>query len=276
MSTPVRVTADDVSAYERDGAVCLRQVFDQEWVAQLLSAADSAMARPGPWAHELTASDEPGRFHMNTFMWRWNQDMRGLALKSPMIDIAVQLLRPEKLIFFYDELLAKEPGTKDITRWHQDLPYWPLRGDGVISIWLALTSVTDDLGGVQYVAGSHKWNRLFRAITPEDNPDYVDSALELCPDFFDTTIRRKNRLLSWSLSPGDVVCHHPLVIHGARGHSSDSERRIGVCLRYADSKVRWDPRPHVMRFAGDPERFLEAGDPLDLNDVFPVIWECNE
>lgn len=251
----------------------MRQVFDQEWVERLLKAVGRMMANPGPRVREATQPGQPGRFHMNTFMWRWDQDMRALALDSPMIDVAQKLLHADKLAFFYDQLLVKEPGTPEITRWHQDLPYWPVLGHDVVSIWLALTPVTVESSGVQYVCGSHKWNRQFRAVTSSDDPRYTNFALEPCPDFFDQKIRQNHRFLAWDLQPGDVISHHPLIIHGSGGNMSQSQRRIGLCLRYSGNEARWNPHQFAASFEGEPEKSLKPGDPLMLDGVFPVVWK---
>jgi len=38
-SPPRDITDDEVAAYARDGIVCLRGMFDAEWVARLRAAA---------------------------------------------------------------------------------------------------------------------------------------------------------------------------------------------------------------------------------------------
>jgi ectoine hydroxylase-related dioxygenase (phytanoyl-CoA dioxygenase family) len=267
------VGAAQVGDYERDGVVCLRRVFDAEWIERLSRAVDRTMANPGPRVRDATKPGAPGRFHSNTFMWRWDPDLRALALDSPMIGVARQLLGADRIAFFYDQLFVKEPGTRDLTYWHQDLPYWPAQGGDIVSIWLALTPVSLATSGVEYIAGSHKWGRFFRAVTPDEDPKFTNPALEPCPDYFDWQQRVGHRFLSWDLEPGDVICHHPLTVHGAAGNTSTSQRRVGLSLRYSGRDARWDPRPYVMRVEGEPEKKLKAGDPLILDGVFPVVWE---
>ena len=72
--------------------------------------------------------------------------------------------------------------------------------------------------------------------------------------------------------PGDVICHHPLTVHGA-GANPLTNRRSAISVRYAGRDARWDPRPNVMKCDGDPDTKLKAGDPLILEDVFPITWE---
>jgi ectoine hydroxylase-related dioxygenase (phytanoyl-CoA dioxygenase family) len=82
----------------------------------------------------------------------------------------------------------------------------------------------------------------------------------------------KYRFISWDCQPGDVICHHPLTIHGA-GANPLTSRRAAISVRYAGKDARWDPRANVMKCEGDPETRLKAGDPLVLDGVFPITWE---
>ena len=57
---PVReASEEDVQAYERDGVVCLRNVFDAEWVERLVKAVDRTMANPGKRVREANPHDFP-------------------------------------------------------------------------------------------------------------------------------------------------------------------------------------------------------------------------
>ncbi len=64
----------------------------------------------------------------------------------------------DKVWFFYDQLLVKEPNTAEPTPWHQDGPYWPLRGEQVMSIWVPFDHATRETGVVTYVKGSHPFS----------------------------------------------------------------------------------------------------------------------
>ena len=34
-----------------------------------------------------------------------------------------------RVSLFYDQAFIKEPGTREVTQWHQDLPFWPALGN---------------------------------------------------------------------------------------------------------------------------------------------------
>ncbi len=266
------VTKDDIARLNEDGAICIRNVFDREWCERMNAAVERLLRNPGKRAREATKEGNSGRFHMNAFMWRWDPDFRDFALHSPLAEMAAALMEQDKVSLFYDQAFIKEPGTREVTDWHQDLPYWPARGNDIISLWVALTPVTVAGSGVEYVAGSHKWGKFYQAVTPDKDAKFTNAALESCPDFSQLKNDPKYRFLSWNCDAGDVICHHPLTVHGAGGNAA-LIRRAAISVRYAGRDARWDPRPNVMKIEGEPEKVLKAGDPLELDGVFPITWE---
>ena len=259
---PLRpVTKDDVARFREDGAICVRNVFDREWCERMNGAVERLLLNPGNRAREATKAGDPGRFHMNVFMWRWDPDFRDFALHSPLPELAASLMEQDRVSLFYDQAFIKEPGTREVTQWHQDLPYWPALGNDIVSLWVALTPVTVAGSGVEYVAGSHRWGKFYQAITPDKDAKFT----ELKDD-------PKYRFISWDCDAGDVICHHPLTVHGA-GANPLTSRRSAISIRYAGRDARWDPRPNVMKCEGDPDARLKTGDPLVLDGVFPIAWE---
>lgn len=265
-----RVTEDDIRAYERDGVVCLRNMVDRDWVERMYEAAMRWMATDvGRIARN---PDGSGRFKINTFMCRSDEDFRAFRDESPVAEIAASLMRVDEVRFWYDQLFVKAPRTSAITHWHHDLPYWPFRGSHIVSLWVAFTPASKATSGVEYVAGSHKWNKFFRAVTPDEDAAYTDKSLEPCPDFSLPEFRDDPtlRFLSWDLEPGDIVCHHPLTVHGAGGNESATQPRVGLSVRFLGEDVVWDPRDHVLKTPEPPK--LKAGDYPADDAVFPVTW----
>ena len=270
---PLRpVTKDDVARFREDGAICVRNVFDREWCERMNGAVERLLLNPGNRAREATKAGDPGRFHMNVFMWRWDPDFRDFALHSPLPELAAGLMEQDRVSLFYDQAFIKEPGTREVTQWHQDLPYWPALGNDIVSLWVALTPVTVAGSGVEHVAGSHRWGKFYQAITPDKDAKFTNAALEPCPDFSELKDDPKYRFISWDCDAGDVICHHPLTVHGA-GANPLTSRRSAISIRYAGRDARWDPRPNVMKCEGDPDARLKTGDPLVLDGVFPIAWE---
>jgi hypothetical protein len=239
------LSPEELSLFERDGVLLLRGLVGAAWVERLQAAAERAVAGRKGKPRIIDRADDPGRMLMSVYLWRDDPDFEDFIYESPAIGIAAQLLRTDELRFFYDQLFVKEPLTRAPTYWHHDLPFWPIRGEDVLSFWLALSPVSTQTSGLVYLAGSHRWGKTYQAHTPDDDVRFQDPALEPCPDFdreHDPALRR----LEFTLEPGDVLVHHPLTLHAAGGNASHDRRRVALSSRYFGPNAYWDPRPHTM------------------------------
>ena len=265
------ISDQDVADFRRDGVVCLRGMFDPAWCRVLHTAAIEAMDSGQGRVREPVLGAGQGRFYTNVYLSDLDARFRQLREASPAPEIAARLMGADRVRFFYDQLFIKAPGTPAPTPWHNDLPFWPFRGEDLVSLWIALTPVSRETSGLQYVAGSHRWNQLFRAVTPDFDPRFMDPAMDPCPDYGSQAADPAVRLVGWDMQPGDVLCHHPLTVHGAAGNQSTTQTRVGLSVRYLGADVRWDPRPHTMALRRDPG---VAPGAFPADDVaLPVVWE---
>lgn len=273
------IDEEAISAYERDGAVCVRGVIDRTTVDALLRASNALMDErrrqflgvAGSRMHvgELnTVQDDPGRFFGGVFMAQENAVFRNFAMHSALPGVAAALMRSKVARFFYDQLFMKDPGTTTPTDWHNDMPFWPLTGNDLISCWVALTPVDRDASGIEYVAGSHHWNKWFQATV-----DMLgDETMEAAPDFSRPENRKDQHMLDWDMAPGDVLFHHPLAVHGAGGNRSQTRRRVGLSVRYIGDDAQWAPREKAMPLPVTPK--IEPGSYPADDAAFPVAWQA--
>lgn len=268
-----RITPEDHARFAEDGVVCLRAMFDRDWIERMLTAVDRAKNAQHPLARKRDITQElggtSGLYHMNTFVWCWDDDFRAWALESPCAEVAAELMHADEVRLFYDQVFVKEPNTAERTDWHQDLPFWPMRGNDILSVWVALTPVTRKNSGLEYVAGSHRWGKFYAAVFPDQGPAFR-STLEPCPDFSVWRGDESLRFLSWEMEAGDCLVHHPLTVHGSGGNLSPLERRVAISNRYLGPDARWDPRPGTVRITGDPQ--ITPGAPPHDDRCFPVAW----
>ena len=118
------------------------------------------------------ADDGDPRFFSLTFPWMFHDAFKAWAIRGPLVDVAHQVLTDaDKVMFFYDQIFAKEPGATKRTPWHQDLPFLPVKGDQQIRIWVPFDKVTKDNGAVHYLRGSHKWDKI-PSDRVQEHPDH--------------------------------------------------------------------------------------------------------
>lgn len=267
------VTDEDRLGFARDGVVCLRDVVPAPDIERMRLASIAFMNEGKGRTREGGAGGATGgRFFSAAFCGKTDPAFAEFATGSVLPRVAAQLMGSDQVRFYYDQLFIKEPGSGSPTAWHNDLPYWPLLGEDIVSLWVALTPVNRATSGVQYVAGSHRWNTMYQAITPDNDPAFMDPALSPCPNYSDPATAGDLNVLSWDMQPGDVLAHHPLTVHGASGNASPMQMRVGLSIRYLGDDVRWDPRRFVMKLPVEPH--VAAGEfPAD-DRAFPIVYRA--
>jgi ectoine hydroxylase-related dioxygenase (phytanoyl-CoA dioxygenase family) len=252
------VRDDDVEAFWVDGVVCLRQVLPPAWVARMAEA----VARASLVDLSAMAGREGGaRFRAGTDHWRDDDDFRAFACDSPLPGLAAELLRSERVWLYEDSVLVKEPGSVEATKFHSDEGYFHVSGEQVCTFWCPLDPVTLATGALQYVSGSHRWDRHFRPnlfVTEDTLPGTEGEVVPaVVPD------------LSFEMQPGDVTVHHYRTLHGAPGNSSLSQTRRAVSVRYCGDDARYHLKPGAPR--KPHQEHVNDGDALGGPDA-PLVF----
>jgi ectoine hydroxylase-related dioxygenase (phytanoyl-CoA dioxygenase family) len=265
------VSAPDREAYARDGVVCLRGVVAPDEARHMLDVSLDFMQSGRGRVREGQRKDgDTGRFFSAAYMSASEPPFRDFAEHSALPAVASQLMDSPTVRFYYDQLFIKEPGTPAPTPWHNDLPFWPFAGNDLVSLWVALTPVNRQSSGLDYVAGSHRWGKMFQAVTPDFDPCFMNPDLEPCPDYSKPENQDGHNVLSWEMQPGDVLAHHPMAVHGAGGNASTANRRVGLSVRYLGRDVAWNPRPHTTNPPVMPN--VGPGAYPDDEAAFPTVW----
>ncbi|MCH9674672.1 MAG: phytanoyl-CoA dioxygenase family protein [Gammaproteobacteria bacterium] len=261
-----KVDEGTIEAFQRDGAVCVRDAFSTQWLRTLAQGVEANIAAPGPYAKHYTAPGEFGYFFGDYCNWQRIEPYRQFALESPAASIAQACMQTKKVNFFHEHVLVKEPRTEARTPWHHDQPYWVVDGEQVCSIWLCLDPVPKDVC-VEFIAGSHRWGKWF---TPKRFADHAEHPSEEGETLDDIDQRRDEfEFLSWDLQPGDCIVFHALTVHGAPGNASTKTRRRAVATRWTGDDARFVRRRGFMSPPFEDVE-LEQGSLMD-SPVFPVV-----
>ena len=274
MANTQPVTEEQIRTFDEDGVLLLKALINEQWQQTLCESIEQDIANPGPHHHAYEAEGGKGRFHGSMRVWEHNPGFRDYCWNSPLPALAAQFFKTDKINLFYDQLFVKEPSTSNRTRWHNDQPYWPVRGWPVMSFWVALDPVTKETGAVEFIPGSHRWGHWFQ---PENFAPGVSKSYEQNPDFVKMpdieTERDQHKIVSWDMEPGDVLAFHALVVHGSGGNHSNTIRRRGYAVRYTGREAVYcaDLGSHL----GNRNPTLKDGDVLD-SEQYPVVWKNGE
>jgi ectoine hydroxylase-related dioxygenase (phytanoyl-CoA dioxygenase family) len=261
------VSAADIETFRRDGVVKLQGVFDAQWVAELAAGVEQNLADPGRYAKFYTPEGASGYFFGDYCNWHRIDGYRRAAAESPAGAIASALMGADKVNFFHEHVLVKEPGTNERTPWHHDQPYWVVDGQQVCSLWIPLDAVPKEIG-VEFVAGSHRSGGWYAPKSFATENDHPGNEGQTVPDI--DARRDEFDLVSFSVEPGDCIAFHALTVHGAPGNSSKSTRRRAVALRYTGDDATFTRRDGYMSPPFE-DVTLAPGAPMD-SEHFPVVW----
>lgn len=211
--------SDIRAAYERDGVALARGAFAGRWVDALLPRARQLIE-----AGERAVRETGERVALK-FLWRTEPLFRDFAFTSGAAALASEVTGARSVRLAMDQIWAKAPRSRHITRWHFDRPAWPVTGMMLPSVWVPLTAVKPE-NSLVFVAGSH--------LAPRDPQDHA---------FADFQTRRDDPslcFLSFDLQPGDALIFHPLVYHWCGGNTENAWR-IALTTRWLGDDIRYDP-----------------------------------
>ncbi|MSP83874.1 MAG: phytanoyl-CoA dioxygenase [Alphaproteobacteria bacterium] len=262
-------TDSDIADYEADGAVCLRQCFPARWIDALAAGFERNMADPGPNASCFTPAGNPGGYFDDFGNWNRIAEYRAFVFDSPAAGIAGGLMRSRTARLFLENMLIKEPGTLEASPWHQDLPYYCVDGAQLCSVWVPLDPVPRS-ACVEFVAGSHRWGKLFTPRRFGDHSEYSYPAGTFVPAPDVESERERHRILSWDVMPGDCIVFHMRSLHRAPATAHLTTRRRAFSTRWIGDDAIYAVRPGKM-YPDVPEPRPAPGQPFDHPD-FPVVW----
>ena len=272
------LTESEIETYQAEGVVVARDCVDPAWVTRMLTAIDRQLARPGQWVQDTNPGGSSGRFMHDRYLWPTESEFRAFVFESGVGELAAQAMRSATSRIYFDHVFVKEPDTAEEFFWHQDLPYWPFRGTQICSVWLSLTDVDLASSGLEFVRGSHTWNKWFKPVIPggddADLGEWIGSSdEEEMPDF--NVMRDDYEFLSFETRAGDALIFNTAIAHTSHGNLSPDRRRVALSTRWLGDDARWDPRPGTDPIVTQDDVRVQPGDPANDDEAFPLVWRAS-
>lgn len=243
---------DAIKAYNEDGVICLRGVFDRQWLDVIEAGVDQYFQKKysnNDAANvEVKYGGDTGSFHYATLMWKHMDAFRKVIFESHAPALFGSILQSERLNLYYDFLLIKEAGCKSaVTPWHQDHSYYCMNGHQIINCWVALDDIPEETS-LRFIRRSHREYPVHRAIHFSPDQEYAGVLKDrpLPPDFSKVA---KAEVLTCKLSPGDALVWNSRTFHSAPGNTLD-RRRAALSLNFCGDDVTYfempqDPDPPI-------------------------------
>jgi ectoine hydroxylase-related dioxygenase (phytanoyl-CoA dioxygenase family) len=157
-------------------------------------------------------------------LWRIDEGVRQLVLSKRLGKVAADLLGVANVRIYHDHALFKEAGGR-ATYWHQDQYYWPLDTQDTVTVAIALTDQSMEMGMFIFASGSHKHGTI------------MDTKLSSEPDgLYRKYIREHQFPLNRAagMRAGDATWHYGNTIHHTSANLSDKRREMMTITYMAD------------------------------------------
>jgi hypothetical protein len=260
LDSPYSLPPDAVESFRRDGFVRLKGVF---------SAGE--LERYGPEIERLTLAREArpleerstyGKaFLQVTNLWERSEVAREFVFGKRLARIAAELLEVEGVRLYHDQSLMKEAGG-GFTPAHADQYYWPLASDRVITAWVPLQPVPEEMGPIGFYAGSHRFDFGRDLAISDESEARISAEME----------QQGFALADDPFELGEVSFHSGWTFHRAGANQTDRRRSVMTVI-YMDRNMRLaEPSPGQQ---ADRDAFcpgVEVGEVIDTPKN-PVLWE---
>lgn len=260
-----RFTPELAEQYRRDGVVFLPQLIEKPWLQLIELGINRIMGSSARKSKFFPGT--PGEFIDTTRNFDQTPEFQRLLYDSPLADMIKALFEIDRVWLLFDHVFVKDGGdaATERTPWHQDLPYWPVAGTQLASFWITLDPIPAD-ECLEFIRGSHN-ETIYDGFNPRrvlEDPTmpYYGEGFPPLPDIEAT--RDQWDIVSFDITPGDVVLLHPAVLHGG-GHTAPGRRRRTLSARFFGPDVVFADRPKTTPtapFTPGLELVLKPGDPL--------------
>ncbi|HEY1963031.1 MAG TPA: phytanoyl-CoA dioxygenase family protein [Rhizomicrobium sp.] len=243
--------------FRRDGFLHVPGVLTKDELARYGAAVDAAVVERK--RDDTRRLDEKSLYEQSflqcQYIWEDHPGVRPLTFHPAIGELAAALTGAERVRLWHDQALYKEAGGRE-TEAHQDHPYWPIRENDTLTVWIPLSEVDETSGCMGYVPGSHKGTAEFIDIfnTPGAGKALEERFAQTPPVFVRCT-------------PGDVIFHHGYTVHMAKSNRSNATRRVYTAIYFRDGCTRGGPRPHP---SVDRDGIAQ-GAPID-GGATPIVW----
>lgn len=233
-SPPLRLTADQLARYQRDGFLVVEDLLSPGEVAALRQRVRDYTHNDRPRPDGLAVQVEPrvqrGELKVDhpgdgvrkiDGLVEHDDLFQKLGRHESIVGIVEQVLGPD-LKMFRNALLLKPPGGIGSAKgMHQDSPYWPILPMDLCSCWFALDDATPENGCMGVLPRRHAEGPLPHVRTTDD--------FVIDPKFYNP-----EQMLMAPVRAGGGLFFHSLIPHYTAPNTSTRWRRA-IALSYMRS-----------------------------------------
>jgi ectoine hydroxylase-related dioxygenase (phytanoyl-CoA dioxygenase family) len=219
----VQLTAEQISAYRRDGFLSPLAIFGESDADAVRRQFDALEAEVGRDRAGIGLVDR-----------HFDQPFILELAKHPVVLDAVEGLIGTDILLLATHFFCKYgegDSAEKFVAWHQDVTYWGLEPPQALTVWYAVDSSDRENGCMRVIPGTHSAG--IREHAKADRGGNLLSINQEVP----VTREEDASAVDLILRPGEASIHDGAAIHGSLPNCS-TRRRCGLTLRYVSPIVR--------------------------------------
>ena len=228
MGVVSRLLQAKLNQYQRDGFVCLPNLFE---VDELKALSDACLNDPTLGGALMAFADSAGNAQDVALYTELSDDLVGVIPRmNRMVEMAEFLLK-KPCYHWHSKLSMKRPGSMGTWDWHQDYGYWYHQGvlaPDMITAAIAVDQNTISNGSIRVLRGSHNLGRV--------DHTRIGEASGADEKRLEEALRRFEEVV-WELDVGDVMFFHCNLLHCSGSNNSTRPRTTMHCSYNAIDNV---------------------------------------
>ena len=207
------LTINQIKEYDEKGFLSIESFVRNDWLSDLkkityemIEESRKVKETNNKFVVECNHSSENPRLLRLNMPQDQHEIYAKFAMEGPILNLAEDLLGPD-IKFHHGKLNFKWSGGGSEIKWHQDIPFWPHTAYNVLTIGVALDDISDQMGPMGVMPGSHK-GPIY---------DHYNKDGKWCGYIDDIEIEKLNlNKIHYLKGPaGSVTIHHCRAIHGS-------------------------------------------------------------
>nr|WP_179405617.1 phytanoyl-CoA dioxygenase family protein [Burkholderia guangdongensis] len=260
-------------ALYHDGAVLIEKCLNESQLSECYDALQWAVANPSPSVFR-GLDGTALQTHIDNCNLLAKDKLDDLMMRLPFGKLFQELWGSEHVWYYAEEIFIKEGGKSGRGPWHQDTANLPWAGEHWGNAWITFQSIPKQ-NSLEIIRGSHHGIQYdgasFTSADDPTDPLYGDGTYPRLPHIDRDLAENPGSwdVLSWPVTPGDVVLLHPRSLHGGAPVDANCPTRHTLVVRFFgdDAQFRTLPESHP-RYARNGPFFKDEMAKLNPGDPF--------
>lgn len=150
------------------------------------------------------------------------------SFNDRILDVVEDLIGPN-IMAFASRFWVKKGNDGKFVTWHQDSAYFGLEPNDLVTVWLAISDSTPDMGCMRVIPGSHL-GKAYSHVETYDDQNLLARG-QAITEFGD------DDGVDLVLKAGQFSCHHERIVHGSMANETPNDR-IGLSLFFIPTYVK--------------------------------------